>query len=241
MTSLDAFDTRPLYQRVYEILIQRVISGELSPGDRLDSAELALALGVSRTPVKDALARLESEGIVEVQARRGTAISVPTPEGVAELYEVIRMIALFVVDPAIERATADDIAHLEALLDEVEAEIDGGVVQDYAKYLERDRAFHSYVVELAGNSRMLEIYRVTGLQMRLAYTADSHRIHDVSVAASEHRMIIDAFRRRSASDLRAALVQHYHAPALLASFERAAGGEGTGSGEWPIGYVSSAG
>lgn len=215
MNNYDQIDVRPLHQRIYDVLIESVISGELSAGDRLDASELAQALGVSRTPVKEALSRLAAEGIVAIQARRGTSVAVPTHQEVVELYEVIRMISLYVADLSIRNAGATAVDDLEKLLREVEYHVVDDAIRDYAKYLEKDRAFHMYVVQLAGNGRLLHMYRVAGLQIRLAYSPDSLRIHDVKRAARQHRAIIEAFRIRSAQCLREAIVQHYRFPPLL--------------------------
>lgn len=215
MNNHEMIDARSLHQRVYDVLIERVISGDLSAGDRLDASELAQALGVSRTPVKEALSRLASEGIVAIQARRGTSVKVPTHEEVIELYDVMRMIGLYVADASIRNGGATAIGDLEQLLLEIEGQVNGDAIQDYAKYLEKDRAFHTYVVQLAGNGRLLDMYRVAGLQIRLAYTPDSLRIHDVKSAARQHRSIIEAFRIRSAPSLREATRQHYRFPPLL--------------------------
>jgi DNA-binding GntR family transcriptional regulator len=219
MSMQSLIDSRPLHHRVYDVLIDRVITGELVAGDRLDAAELAQALGVSRTPVKEALNRLASEGIVDIQARRGTSVKVPTQAEVSELYEIMRMIGLYVAEPAIRRATPDDTQALRELLAAIELEITDGVITDYAAYLERDRAFHTCMVQLAGNSRLLEMYRIAGLQIRLAYSPETHGHHDVSLSATQHRAIIRAFEERSVEGLHQAMAEHYAAPALLGQTE----------------------
>ena len=140
MSMQSLIDSRPLHHRVYDVLIDRVITGNWS---RVTGSTQPTrpALGVSRTPVKEALNRLASEGIVDIQARRGTSVKVPTQTEVSELYEIMRMIGLYVAEPAIRRATPDDILALRELLAAIEVEITDGVITDYAAYLKRTEPF----------------------------------------------------------------------------------------------------
>ena len=169
----DTIDVRPLHERVYDVLMKRMIAGTLSAGERLDAAEIAQTLGVSRTPVKEALNRLAFEGLVAIQARRGTSVSIPTKSEISELYEVMRMIGSHTVDGALLNKSPEAVDELKTLLKRWQGEADGNDIRDYSAYLERDREFHTYLVELAGKPRIAEIYRSTGLKIRLAFTLES--------------------------------------------------------------------
>ena len=105
-------DTSPLNERVYQLLLDRILSATLSPGQRVDSEELSRDLGVSRTPIKDALARLSAEGLIEIRPRRGTLVAKPTRRDAEELHEMRLMIETYVADGAIQAATATDDTHL---------------------------------------------------------------------------------------------------------------------------------
>ncbi len=211
----DTIDVRPLHERVYDVLMKRMIAGTLSAGERLDAAEIAQTLGVSRTPVKEALNRLAFEGLVAIQARRGTSVSIPTKSEISELYEVMRMIGSHTVDGALLNKSPDSVDELKTLLKRWQGEADGNDIRDYSAYLERDREFHTYLVELAGKPRIAEIYRSTGLKIRLAFTLDSKHAHNIAESDAEHLEILKAFENGSAAELRAAIQRHYHTPTGL--------------------------
>jgi len=213
---VDVIDVRPLHERVYDILISRMVAGSLSAGERLDAAEIASTLRVSRTPVKEALNRLAFEGLVSISPRRGTTVSMPTRQEIADLYDVMRMIGAHTVDAAVANKTPAHVAELRRLLKLWQEQVDGKSIRTYSTYLERDREFHTYLVALAGNQRMLEIYRSVGLKIRLAYTLESQHSHDVRRSNRDHQEILSAYEAGDAERLREAISRHYRSPTALA-------------------------
>jgi DNA-binding GntR family transcriptional regulator len=209
-------DVRPLHERVYDILVSRMVAGSLSAGERLDAAEIAATLRVSRTPVKEALNRLAFEGLVVIEARRGTTVSMPSRQEVADLYDVMRMIGAHTVDAALANKNPAHVTELKRLLKLWQEQVDGKNIRTYSTYLERDRAFHTYLVALAGNQRMLDIYRSVGLKIRLSYTLESQHNHDVRRSNKEHLEILAAFDAGDADALREAILRHYRSPVALA-------------------------
>jgi DNA-binding GntR family transcriptional regulator len=212
----EMIDVRPLHERVYDILVSRMVAGSLSAGERLDAAEIAATLRVSRTPVKEALNRLAFEGLVLIEPRRGTTVALPSRQEVADLYDVMRMIGAHTVDAALANKTPAHVTELKALLKLWQEQVDGKSIRTYSTYLERDRNFHTYLVALAGNQRMLDIYRSVGLKIRLSYTLESQHSHDVRRSNKEHLEILAAFERGDAEALREAILRHYRSPVALA-------------------------
>ena len=113
-------DLSPLNERVYQLLLRRILSGEAAPGGRLDAEELSQTLGVSRTPVKDALTRLCAEGLVEITPRRGTRVTALTRRDIQELHDVRRMIELYAAHSAIKAASPQHQLRLREILHELE-------------------------------------------------------------------------------------------------------------------------
>ena len=96
---------------VYEALRSAILSRSFAPGQRLNVHELAAELGVSLTPVKDALTRLEAEALIEIRPRSGTFVTAMSPDDVAEAFEIRCALECLAAEKALARATAADIAH----------------------------------------------------------------------------------------------------------------------------------
>ena len=157
----------PLNGQVYQVLRDRVVRGELCAGCRLDVDRLAQELGVSVTPVKEALMRLSAEGLVDIRPRRGTFVRALDRREIEEAYDIRLMIELYTAEPALQRVTAADVAHMRRLADELTALTEGDAYLDYQAYVAKDKEMHAYLVALAGNRRLLEVYEGINLATRL--------------------------------------------------------------------------
>ena len=116
-----------LWQRVYDHLRAEILAGRLEPGAELAEVALAEQLGVSRGPIREAIGRLASEGLVTVRPRRGAVVSSLSKEEFLELYQVREALELMAVKLAVPKLQREDIAALEELIDEM------------ATHAERDR------------------------------------------------------------------------------------------------------
>src|SRR5919198_367881 len=111
-----ALDRRTLWQRVHQHLREEIISGSLTPGAELSEVALAESLGVSRGPIREAIGRLASEGLVTVRPRRGAVVSSLSTEEFIELYQVREALELLAVKLAVPRLRPDDITTLQSLI-----------------------------------------------------------------------------------------------------------------------------
>jgi GntR family transcriptional regulator, rspAB operon transcriptional repressor len=200
----------PLNDQVYQVLRQRILQGELRAGARVDPQEISHDLGVSITPVKDALMRLSAEGFVEIKPRRGTSVKSLDRREIEEAFDIRLMMELYAVDRALEQATDTDTRYLTDLIANLETLTSGDEYTDYNAYVSGDRDLHSYLVRLAGNQRLSDLYDSINLYTRLirAYSAAEGHVHGAAGSNAEHRAMVDAFAGRSAPDLKAALAQH---------------------------------
>src|SRR6476646_10902876 len=112
-----ALDGRTLWQRVYDHLRAEILSGRLGPGAELAEVALAEQLGVSRGPIREAIGRLASEGLVTVRPRRGAVVSSLSKEEFLELYQVREALELMAVKLAVPRLGDEDVAALEGLVE----------------------------------------------------------------------------------------------------------------------------
>jgi DNA-binding GntR family transcriptional regulator len=132
-------------------LREDIVSGQLESGTRLRQVELARRFGVSTTPVREALAALQSEGLVRVHPQRGAVVFVPTVDGLREHYEIRAALEALAAARAAERFDPARGEALAAMLDEMAA---GPGVE---RYLELNLRFHSALYELAGRPRLVEM------------------------------------------------------------------------------------
>jgi DNA-binding GntR family transcriptional regulator len=197
---------------VYEVLRQRILNHEYPPGFRFDLSELETQLGISRTPLKEALHRLEAEGFVEIRPRRGTFVISIDPQEVAENLEVRRALELYAAKIAPDEATDGDIAELHALVEDMRRLFEAN---DYAavvdEYLALDRKFHQFIVSLTRNKRLMDIHEQVDGYMQIARIQQKFSISELRDTEAEHEAIMQAFEGRDRQALMQATDEHIEA------------------------------
>src|SRR3954454_9993087 len=128
-----------LWQRVYDHLRAEILSGRLEPAAELAEVALSEQLGVSRGPLREAIGRLASEGLVTVRPRRGAVVRSLSKEEFVELYQVREALEMVAVRLAVPRLTAEGIDGLQALIDAMARHAERGEV---AEFFEANMAFH---------------------------------------------------------------------------------------------------
>jgi DNA-binding GntR family transcriptional regulator len=153
---------KSLREQVYDHLRQLLNRGELRPGAFLDLEALEARLGVSRTPLRDALLQLESEGFVEILPRRGVRVRALTREDVRHLYEIVGALEGAALLAAFPRLGPPESAALRRLNREMEEAVEAG---DFDRYYERNLAFHDVFLDRCDNERLVRLVRT--LKQRL--------------------------------------------------------------------------
>lgn len=152
---MTALTHKQLWESVAEQLREEILDGRLPAGSRLVETELADRFGVSRGPIRDALAELARAGLAVDLPRRGTFVSSLTETDLAEVYVLRRAIEEAAIPLAVARATEADIADLFEILADVEAAYGR---DDLAAAWETDMAFHRAFCRLSGNGRLLALF-----------------------------------------------------------------------------------
>lgn len=194
---------------VYHILRRGIINQEYPPGFRFNLAELELKLGVSRTPIKEALQRLESEGLVQIRPRRGTFVISIDPQEVEDTWEIRRVLETYAAERILDKASAADFARLREIVDELEGlypETD--VLEVVEKIITLDHVFHTLFVSLAGNKRLSEIYDTIGHFVQLVRVQQIFMHSDLELARFEHHEILSALDHRDSPALIRAVDEH---------------------------------
>jgi DNA-binding GntR family transcriptional regulator len=190
---------------VYDRLLSAILSGQLIGGDELSEVTLADQFGVSRTPVREALNRLASDGLVENGHNRRATVRTITREMVVEIYQVRQCLESGATRLAAARMGADEIARLDALAATVRPD---GVAIDQEKALVFDAELHGSIARNCGNRRLAdEVKRYSNfvpIFQRLAGKRDDRLL----LAYEQHLMIIEALRARDGDGAAAVMTEH---------------------------------
>ena len=179
----------PLRDVVFKTLRKGILTGELKPGERLMEIHLANRLGVSRTPIREAIRKLELEGLVTMVPRRGAEVANITEKNLKDVLEVRQALESLAIELACERITEENKEELRQKLDQVETAVRTG---DTGAIASADVAFHDAIVEFSGNMRLIQLVGNLGEQMyryRFEYIKD---VSKHSQIMSEHRIMFDS-------------------------------------------------
>jgi DNA-binding GntR family transcriptional regulator len=198
-------DRTSLHFRVADILRDKITYGELAPGMRLTERVLCEELNVSRTPLREALKTLASEGLVELLQNRGAMVTPMTLADTAQTFEVLSVLEGLSGELACARADEAAVAGLRQLHEEMRACHDAG---DREGYFELNQAIHARLFLLAGNPVLASTHDKLNLRLRRArYFANVSQSRWDS-AMAEHEQIIAALEARNGKRLRALLEEH---------------------------------
>ena len=196
---------QPLREVVYETLREAIRSGVLESGERLMEIQVAEELGVSRTPVREAIRRLEAEGLVVMIPRRGTYVSDLSLRDISDVFEIREALEGLAVGLAAERITDDELEDLERMM----VEFDDVVLrEDVEGLVELDIRFHSKIYEASRNVRLISILnnlREQTTRFRMTSMSVPGRMQNTM---EEHRAIVEALGQRNPEE--ASRVTQYH-------------------------------
>jgi DNA-binding GntR family transcriptional regulator len=193
---------------VFDILRTNILGRGFRPGDRLDVRALAEQLGVSATPVKDAITRLAAEGLVEIRPRSGTFVAELAPDAVAETFEIRRALECLAAERLVGQLTPDLLARFEAIIDAMERPVSNE--HDRAEHEQKNLELHALLVEASGNRRLAELYRSLNAHLTIARIHSRRRPQDERLEQErrEHRAILEALTARDPTALINALDRH---------------------------------
>lgn len=202
-TNMDTF--LPLRDVVFNTLRQAILTGELKPGERLMEIHLADRLGVSRTPIREAIHKLEREGLVTIIPRRGAEVAQITEKSMNDVLEVRRALDALCVELACDRITEEGLENLKTACDNFEQCVK---TKDIKKIAQADVALHDIIVQATGNQRLIQLVNNLSEQMyryRFEYIKDSSQ-HKTLV--EEHRIIYRSIMAKDKETAAAAARTH---------------------------------
>ncbi|MGL4914601.1 MAG: GntR family transcriptional regulator [Romboutsia sp.] len=192
LTKLNLDDYKPLRDVVFENLREAILEGKLKPGQRLMEVQLAEQLGVSRTPVREAIRKLELEGLVIMLPRKGAYVANMSLKDILDVLEIRASLEGLAASLAAERISAEDIKKLENIAKEFEKSADSSDVEELLK---KDVEFHECIFKATNNKRLHQLINSLWEQVyrfRVTYISD----YDSSVnIISEHKLILEAIKK----------------------------------------------
>lgn len=195
----------PLRDVVFNTLRQAILRGELKPGERLMEIQLANKLGVSRTPIREALRKLELEGLVKMVPRKGAEVADITEKSLRDVLEVRKALEELSVQLACEKITEEEIEELKRVAERFKDTLDD---QDVTKIAEADVAFHDVIYTATDNQKLILLlnnlreqmyrYRVEYLKKEEAYPQ----------LIAEHEELIDNISKRNKEEATRIMCEH---------------------------------
>jgi DNA-binding GntR family transcriptional regulator len=198
-----------LWERVHAHLREEILANRLQAGTELQESALAAQLGVSRAPVREAIGRLATEGLVLVRPRRGAVVRELSKEDFLEAYQVREALEAMAARLATFRLAAEELARLEQLTSTMETHAERGEVDEF---FEANAAFHAALVDASGNRRLRELYAQLVGQMNryrrrsLALRGSLHQ------SVAEHRAILAALAERDPDRAGRLVADHIRVP-----------------------------
>ena len=195
MINFDLQNHMPLRELVYEELKKQILTGKIAPGTRMMEVDLAEEMGVSRTPIREAIRKLEKEGLVIIEPRRGAYASSLSVKDMVDTLEVRENLEGFAAAPAAERMSDDQINELLHLADDY---ADAVNANDPIRVLNMDEVFHNYIYKCSENDTLIklgELVQERAQRFRYLYYDKLGRYQNMPL---EHREIATSIASRNA-------------------------------------------
>lgn len=192
-------------QRAYERLCDLILSGHLRFGERLDERILADRMKISRTPIREAIGRLATEGIVERRPYQGNFVRTFTPIQIRDLYEVREELEGLAVRLAVARATQEEVQKLADIVARCHAAFDQ---RDFITFEKLDQSFHAYIAALSQNETLIDCLDNLRLQVQLARHYANEAPDAAQRTIGERNAVLQAFRNKDADAAAQHMRQH---------------------------------
>ena len=205
LTFQPMMESRPIREIAYEVLKKAIITGEIPAGERIVETDYADRLHISRTPLREALRKLERDGLVEYVMRRGVIVHAFTTDDVEQIYTIRNCLELLTLPDIIEKATPEDITRLREYLsqmDELNEQNDVEALSPVA------RDFHTAITAISGKNRILRVIEGQDEYIRrfsaMAIKQEDRR----NEANEEHHRLVDLIEQKDLPAFEALMKQH---------------------------------
>ncbi|MBD3893002.1 GntR family transcriptional regulator [Hydrogenophaga sp.] len=195
---------RALYEEVAELLRQRIFNRELEPGSWIDELGIAQAYGISRTPLREALKVLATEGLVTMKVRRGAYVTEMSAQDQADVYHLLGLLEADAAAAVAQQASADELAELQSLHQELEA-----AAGERERFFAVNERFHLRLLELARNRWRLQMVADLRKVMKLNRHHSLLKSGRIDESVREHRALLAALLARNPALTQQRMHEHF--------------------------------
>lgn len=199
------FKKSTYHVQIADMLRSMIMTGKLTEGDKINEAKLCETMGISKTPLREALRVLSVEGLIRLVPHRGSFVTKPELDEIVEMFDVMSLLEGFCASQACRKMTPGEFTRLEHLHAQLE---DNYRRRDQETYIRINNQYHSLVQKIAGNRTLNQI--VDGLRKKILL----YRFQSLNLPArfadsiGEHRELLEAFRQRDPNRAEALMREH---------------------------------
>ena len=195
---------RALYEEVAELLRQRIFARELEPGSWIDELRIAEALGISRTPLREALKVLAAEGLVTMKVRRGAYVTEVSEKDLRDVYHLLALLESDAARMVAQEASDAQLAELQAQHQALEA-----AVHDRDRFFEINEAFHRQLLDLSDNRWRNQVVADLRKVMKLNRHHSLFKSGRIEQSLAEHRAMVQALMAREPELAAQRMAEHF--------------------------------
>jgi len=187
-------DYELLSKKVYHILKERIIKGNLKPGEKILEVNIAKRLGVSRTPVREALRELAAEGFFAMKPNLGMIVIGFSIEDLKEVLEIRKLLEGFATSIAAKKISKEEIKKIEKIIKKMSISISKN---DLLVYSDLNAEFHNLIFNICGNKRLIKIYdNLSNSEHRFRIRSLRNNPERLRYSLKEHQEILEALKRK---------------------------------------------
>lgn len=200
-----AIQRRTLHDEVVERMRDLIVEGHIKAAQRINETELCRSLGVSRTPVREAIKTLASEGLIELVRNKGAIVKQLGVDEIEDMLEAVRAIERYAAEVGVERASREEIDEIAAMHKLMQAYYKA---KDRLPYYKLNQAIHAAIVALTHNDTLIATHEALQMRLRRMRYVGNELPSSWSGAMREHEAMIKALRKRDSASLREAVSVH---------------------------------
>jgi DNA-binding GntR family transcriptional regulator len=192
---------------VLEVLRKLIFNGFYSPGSQLREIQIAEELGISRAPLREALGRLEEEGLIVRVPYKGAFVAEISSEAVEEINIVRELVEAHVIEKALPVLLSSEVANLDRIVADMKS---AAKKEDFQKALDAHLELHRLIYECANNEVLMSMWKSWESQLRLYFADDLRTLFDPPTSAASHAELVAIIKTGDIDKIKAAVVGHVH-------------------------------